>query len=85
MNNASYSVQLAAANKAETGEGDAEEREGGGLGDLGGSVSHVPFHSSCWSAETVTVRSGPSFPVESGSPTMVSTTNGSGHHEAWEP
>jgi hypothetical protein len=33
----------------------------------------------------VTVRSGPSFPVESGSPTMVSTTNGSGHHEAREP
>ena len=30
----------------------------------------------------VSVRSGPSFPVETATLTMVSTTNGSGHHES---
>jgi ketosteroid isomerase-like protein len=33
----------------------------------------------------VSVRSGPSFPVEAAPLTMVSTTNGSGHHETREP
>jgi hypothetical protein len=33
----------------------------------------------------VSVRSGPSFPVESAALTIVSTTNGSGHYEAGEP
>ena len=33
----------------------------------------------------LSVRSGPSLPVEAGSLTMVSTTNGSGRHEARGP
>ncbi len=33
----------------------------------------------------VSVRSGPSLPVETATLTMVSTTNGSGHHETRDP
>jgi hypothetical protein len=36
-------------------------------------------------ATKVSVRSRPFFPVETATPTMVSTTNGSGHHETREP
>jgi hypothetical protein len=44
----------------------------------------MPKENACFGVECridVSVRSGPSFPVETATLTMVSTTNGSGHHE----